>query len=182
VLIGDPEDLYILASDAGYGFLASLGDLQARNRAGKVVLTLPEGGRVLPPVAVKDVETTVLVAASSVGRLLLFPLPQLPRLSKGKGFKLMGIPAEHASTRQDYVIALACLPTGQPLVLTCGQRHLTLKPADLAHYAGLRGQRGHRLPRGFQRVDHLGSSESEPASYKPPLPSQPLPPLLSGGD
>ena len=182
VLIGDAEDLYILASDAGYGFLASLGDLQARNRAGKVVLTLPDGGRVLPPVVVKDVETTVLVAASSVGRLLLFPLPQLPRLSKGKGFKLMGIPAEHASTRQDYVAALACLPTGQPLVLTCGQRHLTLKPADLAHYAGLRGQRGHRLPRGFQRVDHLGSSASEPASYKPPLPSPPLPPLLSGGD
>ena len=181
VLIGDADDLYMLASDAGYGFLASLGDLHARNRAGKVVLTLPEGGRVLPPVAVKDVETTLLVVASSAGRLLLFPLLQLPRLSKGKGFKLMGIPAEHASTRQDYVAALAYLPTGQPLVLTCGQRHLTLKPADLAHYTGLRGQRGHRLPRGFQRVDHLGSSASEPASYKPPGPSQPLPPLLSGG-
>ena len=182
VLIGDADDLYMLASDAGYGFLASLGDLHARNRAGKVVLTLPEGGRVLPPVAVKDVETTQLVVASSAGRLLLFPLLQLPRLSKGKGFKLMGIPAEHASTRQDYVAALAYLPTGQPLVLTCGQRHLTLRPADLAHYTGLRGQRGHRLPRGFQRVDHMGHSESEPASYKPPVPSQPLPPLLSGGD
>jgi topoisomerase-4 subunit A len=182
VLIGDAADLYLLASDAGYGFVVTLGDLQARNRAGKVVLTLPERACVLPPVAVKDVETTVLVAASSAGRLLLFPLLQLPRLSKGKGFKLMGIPAEHASTRQDYVAALACLPAGQPVVLTCGQRHLTLKAADLAHYTGLRGQRGRRLPRGFQRVDHLGSSESEPASYKPPLPSQPLPPLLSGGE
>jgi topoisomerase-4 subunit A len=181
VLIGDAADLYMLASDAGYGFLASLGDLHARNRAGKVVLTLPEGGRVLPPVAVKDVETTQLVVASSAGRLLLFPLPQLPRLSKGKGFKLMGIPAEHASTRQDYVAALACLPTGQPVVLRCGQRHLTLKPADLAHFTGLRGQRGRRLPRGFQRVDHMGHSASEPASSIPPFPSQPQSPLLSGG-
>ena len=182
VMLGDAEDLYLLASDAGYGFLVSLGDLYARNRAGKVILTLPEGARVLPPLVVKDGETTVLAVASSTGRLLLFPLQQLSRLTKGKGFKLMGIPAEHASARQDYVAALTCLPPGQPLVLACGQRHLTLKPADLVHYTGLRGQRGHRLPRGFQRVDHMGTSDSEPASYKPPAPSQPLPPLLAGGD
>jgi topoisomerase-4 subunit A len=182
VMLGDAEDLYLLASDAGYGFVVSLADLYTRQRAGKVVLTLPEGARVLPPVAVRDIETAVLATTSSTGRLLLFPLQQLPRLSKGKGFKLMGIPAEHASTRQDYVAALACLLPGQPLVLACGQRRLTLKPADLAHYTGLRGQRGHRLPRGFQRVDHMGTSDSEPASYKPPVPSQPLPPLLAGGD
>jgi topoisomerase IV subunit A len=124
----------------------------------------------------------VLATTSSTGRLLLFPLQQLPRLTKGKGFKLMGIPAEQASTRQDYVAALACLLPGQPLVLTCGQRRLTLKPTDLVHYTGLRGQRGRRLPRGFQRVDHMGTSDSEPASYKPPVPSQPLPPLLAGGE
>jgi topoisomerase-4 subunit A len=112
---------------------------------------------------VRDIETAVLATTSSTGRLLLFPLQQLPRLTKGKGFKLMGIPAEHASTRQDYVAALACLLPGQPLVLTCGQR-------------------GRRLPRGFQRVDHMSTSDSEPASYKPPVPSQPLPPLLAGGE
>jgi topoisomerase IV subunit A len=182
VMLGDAEDLCLLASDAGYGFVVSLGDLYARQRAGKVVLTLPEGARVLPPVAVRDIETAVLATTSSTGRLLLFPLRQLPRLTKGKGFKLMGIPAAHASARQDYVAALACLPPGQPLVLTCGQRHLTLKPADLVHYTGLRGQRGHRLPRGFQRVDHMSTSDSEPASYKLPVPGQPLPPLLAGGD
>jgi topoisomerase-4 subunit A len=179
VMLGDAEDLYLLASDAGYGFVVSLGDLYARQRAGKVVLTLPEGARVLPPVAVRDTETAVLATASSTGRLLLFPLQQLPRLTKGKGFKLMGIPAEQASARQDYVAALTCLLPGQPLVLTCGQRHLTLKPADLVHSTGLRGQRGKRLPRGFQRVDHMSTSDSEPASYKPPVPSQPLPPLLA---
>ena len=110
VMLGDAEDLCLLASDAGYGFVVSLGDLYARQRAGKVVLTLPEGARVLPPVAVRDIETAVLATTSSTGRLLLFPLQQLPRLTKGKGFKLMGIPAAHASARQDYVAALACLP------------------------------------------------------------------------
>jgi topoisomerase-4 subunit A len=181
VMLGDAEDLSLLAADAGYGFVVSLGDLYARQRAGKVVLTLPEGARVLPPVAIRDIEVAVLAAASSAGRLLLFPLQQLPRLTKGKGFKLMGIPAEQASARQDYVAALTCLLPGQPLVLTCGQRHLTLKPADLVHYTGLRGQRGKRLPRGFQRVDHMSTSDSEPVSYKPPASSQPLPPLLAGG-
>ncbi len=182
VLLGDADDLYVLASDAGYGFVVSLGDLYARPRAGKVVVTLPEGAHVLPPLAVKDAETTVLALASSTGRLLVFPLSQLPRLAKGKGYKLIGIPAEHAAARQDYVVTLACLPAGQPLVLACGQRHLTLKPADVVHYTGLRGQRGHKLPRGFQRVDRMGTGESEPASYKPPAPSLPLPPLLVGGD
>ena len=182
VLLGDADDFYLLASDAGYGFLVSLGDLYARHRAGKVVLTLPEGARVLPPLAVRDIETTVLALASSSGRLLVFPLPQLARLAKGKGYKLIGIPAEHAAARQDYVVVLACLPAGQPLVLACGQRHLTLKPADVVHYTGLRGQRGNKLPRGFQRVDHMGTNDSELASYKLPAPSQPLPPLLAGGD
>jgi topoisomerase-4 subunit A len=180
-MLGDAEDLYLRATDAGEGCVVSLGDLSARQRAGKVVLTLPEGARVLPPVAIRDIEVAVLAAASSAGRLLLFPLQQLPRLTKGKGFKLMGIPAEQASARQDYVAALTCLQPGQPLVLTCGQRHLTLKPADLVHYTGLRGQRGKRLPRGFQRVDHMSTSDSEPVSYKPPASSQPLPPLLAGG-
>jgi len=182
VMLGDADDLYVMASDAGYGFLVSLGELYARHRDGRAVLSLPEGAHVLPPVAVKDVETAVLAVASSTGRLLIFPLPQLPRLAKGKGYKLISIPPEHSAARQDYVAALSGLPAGQSVVLACGQRHLTLKPADAVHYTGLRGQRGNRLPRGFQRVDRIGTSDSEPAGYKPATASQPLPPLLAGGN
>jgi hypothetical protein len=80
------------------------------------------------------------------------------------------------------VVTLACLPAGQPLVLACGQRHLTLKPADVVRYTGLRGQRGHKLPRGFQRVDRMGTSDGELASYKPPPANPSLPPLLMGED
>jgi topoisomerase-4 subunit A len=181
-MLGDADDLYVMASDAGYGFVVALGELYTRHRDGKAVLTLPEGGRVLPPVAVKDPQTTVLVVVSNHGRLLTFPLPQLPRLAKGKGYKLIGIPTEHSATRHDYVVALCCLQAGQPLVLACGQRHLTLKPADVARYTGLRGQRGHRLPRGFQRVDRVGPSDSELADAKPAVASPPLPPLLAGGE
>jgi topoisomerase-4 subunit A len=177
---GEPDEVYVLASDAGYGFLVALSELYSRHRAGKVVLTLPEGARVLPPLAVHDFENSALALASSSGRLLLFPLPQLPRLAKGKGYKLMGIPAEQAATQQDVIAALACVSATQPLVLACGQRHLTLKSADVGRYTGARGQRGNRLPRGFQRVDRIGASESEPPGYRPPAPSPPLPPLLAG--
>jgi topoisomerase-4 subunit A len=178
VLIGDADDLYVLAADTGYGFVVALGDLHSRHRAGKVVLTLTEGARILPPLAVKDAETALLACASSSGRLLFFPLTQLPRLSKGKGYKLLGIAAEQAASRQEYVAALACVPEGQPVVLACGQRHLTLKTADVEHYTGQRGQRGSRLPRGFQRVDRIGTSEQEFLSVKSPSPSAP-PPLLA---
>ncbi len=182
VMLGDADDLYVMASDAGYGFVVSLSELYARHRDGRVVLTLPEGAHVLPPVAVKDAETAVLAVTSSTGRLLIFPLPQLPRLAKGKGYKLISIPLEHSATRQDYVAALSCLPADQPVVLACGQRHLTLKPTDVVHYTGLRGQRGNKLPRGFQRVDRIGTSDSEPAGYKPAVAMQPLPPLLAGAE
>ncbi len=180
VLIGEPEDLYVLASDAGYGFVASLGDLHSRHRAGKVVLTLSEEARILPPLAIKDGDAALLACASSSGRLLLFPLAQLPRLAKGKGYKLLGIPTEQAMPRQDYVVALTCVPVGQALVLACGQRHLTLKPADVARYTGQRGLRGSRLPRGFQRVDRMGLSEQDVISLKPSAPSLPTSPLLAG--
>lgn len=182
VIMGDPDDLYILASDAGYGFVVALKELYTRQKAGKVVLTLPERARVLPPVAVKDPSTEVLAVASSTGRLLLFPLEQLPSLPRGKGYKLLGIPAEQLATRQDVVTVLACVPAGQPLIVTCGQRQLTLKPADVLHYTGQRGQRGGKLPRGFQRVERLGTHPSEPPTYKPPASEPELPPLLVGGD
>ena len=49
VMIGDPADRWVLASEAGYGFVAKLEELYSRNRAGKAVLNVPEGSGVLIP-------------------------------------------------------------------------------------------------------------------------------------
>ena len=167
VILGDAADRYVMASDAGYGFVTTLEDLQSRQRVGKAVLTLPRNSRVLPPRACpvlsssKDDEgplgddTDFVAAVTSQGRLLVFPLMQLPQLAKGKGSRLIAIPTAQAAARQDVLAAFTCLPSGQSLTLYCGQRHLTLKPADVAHYTAARGQRGVKLPRGFQRVDRL---------------------------
>jgi topoisomerase-4 subunit A len=157
LMVGEPDDLYVLASDAGYGFVVALGDLQTRQRAGKVVLTVPPGSHILAPAPIQlNGELADMVAvASNTGRLLIFPLTQLPRLSRGKGHKLMGLVSNGEPQSRERVIALACFAQGQPLTLYCGQRHLTLKPADAEAYTGNRGRRGTKLPRGFQRIDRL---------------------------
>ena len=155
VMLPEDEALYVLASDAGYGFVAKGDDLQAKNKAGKALLTLPAGAKVLPPLPLTNREQDWLAAATTDGRLLLFRIAELPQLPKGKGNKLISIPADRVASREEYVTALAVLPEGANLVLQAGKRTLTLKGEDLAHYQGERGRRGNKLPRGFQRVDAL---------------------------
>jgi len=155
VLMGNDGDLYLLASDAGYGFVAKLADLQARNKAGKAVLKLPSGAKVLPPQRVLDYDHDSIAAVTSEGRLLIFPLNDLPQMSKGKGNKIIGVPAAKVTTREEYVVAVAILPAGRGVTLYAGKRHITLKASDLEHYLGERGRRGNKLPRGFQRVDMM---------------------------
>jgi topoisomerase-4 subunit A len=152
VLGGELSQGYLLASDAGYGFLTRLEDLLARSRAGKAVLTLPEGATLLPPLPVAQPEQSRLAALSGEGRLLVFPLTDLPHLSRGRGNRIIAIPAARLQAREDHLAFLAVLPPGASLALTAGKRTFTLKPADLDHYQAERGRRGSRLPRGFQRV------------------------------
>ncbi|BCR23226.1 DNA topoisomerase IV subunit A [Aquipseudomonas alcaligenes] len=155
VLLPDDSALYVIASDAGYGFVVKGEDLQAKNKAGKALLTLPNGSLVVPPKPVTSVEDNWLAAVTTEGRLLLFPVRDLPQLGKGKGNKIIGIPGERVASREEYLTDLAVLPSGAALVLQAGKRTLTLKADDLEHYKGERGRRGNKLPRGFQRVDQL---------------------------
>ncbi|MGE3480837.1 MAG: DNA topoisomerase IV subunit A [Gammaproteobacteria bacterium] len=155
VMIGADEDLCLLASDAGYGFIARLGDLFSRNKAGKGVLSAPAGALVLPPVAVADPKGDLAVVASNEGHLLVFPASELPQLGRGKGVKLMGIASAKAAARVEFIAALTVVPAGGSLKIQAGQRHTLLKPKDLEHYRGERGRRGLKLPQGFRKVDRL---------------------------
>ena len=155
VIIGNGEDLYLLSSDAGYGFIIKLEDLIAKNKNGKSVLAVPKGARVLPPAPVKDLGSDVVAVVSNLGRLLVFPAAELPRLAKGKGNKIMAIPGAKLAAREEFVSAIASVPKGASLVVYAGQRHMSLNRTDLEHYAGERGRRGASLPRGLQRVDKI---------------------------
>jgi topoisomerase-4 subunit A len=158
VMMGDADSLYLLASDAGYGFVARLGDLLAKNKAGKSVLSVPVGARVLSPLPVNDYDSDWVAAANCAGHLLLHRVDELPQLSRGKGVKSIQIPTAKLKTREEFVAALAVVPDGAPLTVHAGKRHVTLRPSDLEHYKLGRGRRGRKLPRGLQRVDRMETS------------------------
>jgi topoisomerase-4 subunit A len=155
VLLPDDSALFVIASDAGYGFVVKGEDLQTKNKAGKALLSLPPGAKVLAPKPLSSREQDWLAAVTTEGRLLLFPVRDLPQLGKGKGNKIIGIPGERVASREEYLTDLVVLPSGATLVLQAGKRTLSLKADDLEHYKGERGRRGNKLPRGFQRVDAL---------------------------
>ncbi len=155
VLMGENHTLVVMASSASYGFVATLGDLEAGNKNGKAVLNAPDGATVLTPVLVHNREEDMLAVLSTEGRLLVFPVKDLPQLSKGKGNKLMNI----APDENESVLAVQVLQPGQKLSVLAGSRHVTLKWSDLEIYRGERGRRGAKLPRGFQKVDGMRIGE-----------------------
>ncbi|TDG15608.1 DNA topoisomerase IV subunit A [Seongchinamella unica] len=155
LMMGAENDLFLLASDAGYGFVAKLGDLQTKNKAGKGALNLPKGSAVLQPAAVSDAENAWVAAVSNEGRLLVFPLADLPQMARGKGNKIIGIPSARVQAREEFVVAVQVLTARDSLVVYAGKRHHKLRFADLEHYRGERGRRGNKLPRGFQKVDAM---------------------------
>ena len=155
LLMGDEKDKVLLASDAGYGFVTELGHLMAKNKAGKSVLSLPPGAEVLPPALIPVGDDLLVASVSSEGRLLVFPLSDLPELARGKGNKIISIPSARVKTREEMMTAVAVLTPESKLVLHAGKRHLSLKLQELDHYRGERGRRGSKLPRGLQNVDFL---------------------------
>ncbi|MDR7120124.1 DNA topoisomerase IV subunit A [Rheinheimera soli] len=159
VLMAEDSQKLLLASDAGYGFVGTFADLVSRNKAGKAVLTLPTGAKVLAPIPIKNPETDLVVAISTEGRMLVFPVADLPQLSKGKGNKILSIPSARAASREEYLKLLTVVPAATAVTLVAGKRKMTIKVDDLAHYIGERGRRGNKLPRGLQRIDELLTGE-----------------------
>ncbi|RUO20011.1 DNA topoisomerase IV subunit A [Aliidiomarina iranensis] len=155
VLMSKEEQLWLMASDAGYGFITKFSDMQSRVKNGKALISLPSSAKVLPPQRVNDFEQDLLVAVSNEGRLLVFPVKDLPQLGKGKGNKILSIPGSRAKLREEYVQVVAVMPPNSSLTVIAGKRKLQLKAADIEHYRGERGRRGNKLPRGLQRVDAL---------------------------
>ncbi|MDY6216703.1 DNA topoisomerase IV subunit A [Actinobacillus porcinus] len=148
VLIENESQALLMASDAGYGFICKFEDLVARNKAGKAVLSLPENAKVLPPLIISD-ENALLVALTQAGRMLIFPVKDLPSLSKGKGNKIISISANDAKARLDFVVKLLLINENASLVFHSGKRKITLKPEDLQKFRAERGRKGSSLPRGL---------------------------------
>ena len=154
-MIGENEQKYLLASDAGYGFVAKLEDLVTRNKAGKAILRVPPGGKAVVPAPVPPDAECLIAAVSSIGRLLMFEMDELPELAKGKGNKLLNIPGKKYQSGEEKLVAAAVVPEDGDLQVYCGSRMMTIKWNDSDPYYGERALRGGLLPRGWRTVDRL---------------------------
>ena len=158
-LMGDEAQNILLASDAGYGFISTIGDLLSKKKAGKNFLSVPEGANVMRVVRVNDLEKQYVAVATNRGRLLVFLVSELPILSKGKGNKLIQIPSKDLKAREEFVVSICVLLDTQNLKVYAGKRHLTIKFQDLTNYIGSRARRGNVLPKGYQGVDSIEAVE-----------------------
>ena len=155
VIMGQPDDYYLLATDFGYGFVCKLEDMITRNKSGKATLTVPRGARVLPPVKVRSMEDDWIVAVTSEGYMLVTHLGELPQMARGKGNKIVNVPPAKLKNREETVVATILVQDGETIKVTAGKKYKVMKGAEVDEYAGERGRRGAKLPRGYQKVDAL---------------------------
>ena len=151
MLVGQNKDQYLMASEAGYGFITTFDEMLSKNKAGKALLNKPAEKKLHQPIKVQNLEKDWVVAVSNEGRLLTFPVADLPVMSKGKGNKIINL---GAGGTED-LIGLSLMKEGDMLIVNAGKRHVKMKFADLEHYQGERGRRGNKLPRGFQNVTSI---------------------------
>ncbi|WP_334060211.1 DNA topoisomerase IV subunit A [Alteromonas sp. S005] len=155
VIMAQDESKFLVGSDAGYGFVGTFKDMVSKNKAGKAYLSLPAAAKVMKPMPVTNPDSDWCLSISNEGRMLMFPLRDLPSLGKGKGNKLINIPSAKSQSREEYVKVLTVVPDGAAIKVGAGKRSMTLTAEDLTHYQGERGRRGNKLPRGLQRVDSV---------------------------
>ena len=149
VVMGDDEQLVLLASDVGYGFISNLGNLKSKTKSGKNAITLPSKSKAMKIVLVEDLESQYVAVATNRGRLLIFPIAELPQLSKGKGNKLIQIPATDLTARKELITGLCALNETQKLRVFYGKRKPLYKPEDWIHFVSHRARRGKELRPGY---------------------------------
>jgi len=149
VVMGEDEQLVLLASDVGYGFISNLGNLKSKTKSGKNAITLPSKSKVMKIVLVNDLENQYVAAATNRGRLLIFPISELPQLSKGKGNKLIQIPSTDLTARKELITGLCALDKTQKLRVYYGKRKTLYKPEDWTHFVSHRARRGKELRPGY---------------------------------
>ena len=152
VMMGVDTDKYVMLSDAGYGFICGIENMLTKNKKGKATLSVPKGAQALPALRVADLESNYIAVVTTAGYLTIYAVTELPELAKGKGVKLINIPAKLLKARDEYVLGATIFRKGQHVLVHSGKRYLRLKGQDLEHYMGERGKRGRKLPKGFQTV------------------------------
>lgn len=158
-VMGRDDDLYLLSTTYGYGFICQFADMVTRNKNGKALISIPAGAELLPPVAVKDIDNQHIVAITSGGYIGVIPLKELPQLSKGKGNKIINVPPKKLKAGEEIVGAIHCVAEKDKITVHVGKKFKTMNHRELMEYQIERGKRGSKLPRGWQNIDWVEQAE-----------------------
>ena len=153
VMLGNPEDQWLLSSDAGYGFIVKLGDLASTYKAGKAILKVPQESKPNLPYPLKNKNDALIAAVSSIGKLLIFSLDELPELAKGKGNKLLNIPAKKFKLGEERLAGAVIINEGDSLQIYRDELNfMTLKWRDLQDFISERALRGKNYSKKFKKA------------------------------
>ena len=159
-VIGNDDDKFMISNSAGYGYISEFQNMVSAKKSGKAFMKLPKGAKILKAFKVEEGHKFI-VAVSSIGRLLIFSLSELPILAKGKGNKIINIPKVKFESGEESLSHIALLAESSSLRIESGKRFLTLKIKDLENYISSRAKRGNLLPQGYRKVDAI-SEELDP--------------------
>ena len=159
MFVRESTQYILLYSSLGYGFYTQISSLVSRGKKGKQVLTVPERATAMPASVIPTGKNIHVAVATNLGRLLIFPLTDLPQLTKGKGNKLIAIPKADLSAGTEFVVCVHCFGEADILEVVSGKRSMVLRPDLIASFIGKRAQRGKLLPRGYRKVDQIRCKE-----------------------
>ncbi len=150
-----PNARLLMCSDAGYGYHGVMENLYSKMKAGKHVLSVPKGFKAMKPTWIEKLPEAHVVCVTTAGYMLVFPLTELPELAKGKGNKLINIPAKRLKSGEEKLAATVVITPADSFLVHAGARYIRFKWKDLVNYTGNRAKRGAVLPQGFRNVDRV---------------------------
>jgi topoisomerase-4 subunit A len=159
VVMGQDDQAVILSSDAGYGFVSTLGNLNSKTKSGKHVITLSKQARANRLAMVEDIDGNFVAVVTNRARLLIFPVSELPLLSKGKGNKLIQIANKDFIDREEFVVGVCAIKDNQKLRVQYGKKHKNYAFDDLVNFVSHRARKGLILPGVFKKVDSIEATD-----------------------
>ena len=159
VVMGQDDQAVILSSDAGYGFVTTLGNLNSKTKSGKHVIMLSKQARANRLAMVEDIDGHFVAVVTNRARLLIFPVSELPLLSKGKGNKLIQIANKDFIDREEFVVGVCAIKDNQKLRVQYGKKHKNYAFDDLVNFVSHRARKGLILPGVFKKVDSIEATD-----------------------
>ncbi len=153
-LIGEPDDKFIFTNTAGYGYISEFSNTISNKKTGKAFMKIPEGASLIKSQKLRE-DHQYIAAVSSIGKLLIFRLDELPILPKGKGNKIINIPTAKFKSKEERMLDIQLLAEDSNLVVHYGTKTRSLPFKDWQHYISSRAKRGNILAGHLKRVESI---------------------------